>query len=673
MNQPKCPQCAETVAVPASADRILREYPNALAVCPWCDESTPLRKLRLIRSVTFTDASGQPIDDRNFSGVDLTGVHPDDGYLGAGDSIEDISDHPTMADYRTRPTLTESTAESGFDSIGTDEEDEYRFAEPTVANRPMPMKVRPSTVQRRPKKSAWRSLAGIALGPPIAALLAYFILSAVGKVPDLGFWPFLESSNDASTTTSSRVAAPPMQRTVQSDSYPVASEPTVPGPIEMEMPDLPNGNITNAAGSERGTETERASQFARERYQTDGFERDRFPNDPIRNAAAISDAAPSDAAPSDPAPGDAAPSDAAARNASVSDAASKSAAVDDAVDSGQSGSDSQLAAALESSNDYESMTFDEMVMNRKSTRGNRLNLKTIPKSQPDNVSNPTNVEASMNSGLAAIVELPSNDSPSVDPPSVDPPSADPPSSERPSSERPSSNPQRNRLPGDDYLDGLTDSSPGVDTEKPSDWTTLTPADGVSVTEITPKRDISLQNQDSGPSLIGSDIREPIDSPGPDLIPAPEPRVEAAVQTGINMVRAINDDQREPGVMIKAAAKTYQHLSGLARKSPSATSSVQTLLDDLRSAKVLDLLATVGPFYLQQVGVGDGDGLLLIGTVNADDQTVTMRGGITYRFVSPIWPVSPSTVSGDIVGLGTIENSAGEMPTFRASVVQRIEP
>ncbi|QDT10471.1 hypothetical protein [Planctomycetes bacterium K23_9] len=85
----------------------------------------------------------------------------------------------------------------------------------------MPMKVRSRPPIKRKKASPLKTLASIALGPLLALPLAGGVLLAIGKAPDLGFWPFLGNSN---TNSGTMAAAPvgtsgPAATTQRSDSF----------------------------------------------------------------------------------------------------------------------------------------------------------------------------------------------------------------------------------------------------------------------------------------------------------------------------------------------------------------------------------------------------------------------------------------------------------------------
>lgn len=98
--------------------------------------------------------------------------------------------------------------------IGVDigDDDEYQLREPIgggVSSASSVGELRTRPPRARKKTSVLKSILGVAAGPPLALVLGYFILSAVGSVPDLGFWPFIADQSDRRTT---RVAGPPVER-----------------------------------------------------------------------------------------------------------------------------------------------------------------------------------------------------------------------------------------------------------------------------------------------------------------------------------------------------------------------------------------------------------------------------------------------------------------------------
>ena len=85
--------------------------------------------------------------------------------------------------------------------------------------------VRPKP-SRKKKSSPIKTLIGVALGPVLALPLAGAILLALGRAPDLGFWPFDGSYNNA---TQKRSAAPP-SNTDSSFTNPNRQEPQTLSP-----------------------------------------------------------------------------------------------------------------------------------------------------------------------------------------------------------------------------------------------------------------------------------------------------------------------------------------------------------------------------------------------------------------------------------------------------------
>ena len=96
-----------------------------------------------------------------------------------------------------------------------DEDGEWKLREPvgsSMAAAPA-VSLQTSPPPRRRETPMWKSLLGVAAGPPIALVAGYFLLAAAGRVPNLGFWPFIEQ-----TPATRRVvtAAPPRNRRCRS-------------------------------------------------------------------------------------------------------------------------------------------------------------------------------------------------------------------------------------------------------------------------------------------------------------------------------------------------------------------------------------------------------------------------------------------------------------------------
>lgn len=184
----RCPRCHEAFRLPSDA------IPDdAVGRCPWCRETFPAAEVLsgLPPVLEVTSAEGQVIGGGRFDDADQSGWGTDSGGLGAAASgplevIEPAPGHGFDASAGPGHTESESVA-------------------------PMRVSAGPSSHARRKKGSKVRTLVGIALGPVIALPLAGGILLALGRAPDLGFYPFdgTYSGRSAFSRASTEVSAPP--------------------------------------------------------------------------------------------------------------------------------------------------------------------------------------------------------------------------------------------------------------------------------------------------------------------------------------------------------------------------------------------------------------------------------------------------------------------------------
>ena len=237
MSLSQCPVCHEEVAVPDSLPTILRHHTDSEMRCPWCGEQSPLRQLRITPMIEIVDRDGQSLPVQAFSAAgDETGGSIAEAEFQSPDV--DGFDGPTFAidtgnaDPGGRPSSV--TGESV--STGSFDESEFRLSDPTPSSAMSNVgtgSLRTSPAPRT-KSSPMGTLLGFLVGPPIALVLGYFILSAFGRVPDLGFWPFTGSDKSG---RSSRVAAAPVQPSVDRPRPKPMQEPvpmTMPEPVGEE-------------------------------------------------------------------------------------------------------------------------------------------------------------------------------------------------------------------------------------------------------------------------------------------------------------------------------------------------------------------------------------------------------------------------------------------------------
>ena len=182
-----CPRCQEVFRVP------LGTMPqDAYAMCPWCHETFPLTEVldQLPPPLQILTADGEPITvmepvaAHSTAGIDsLTGATTGSlANLSAGDDLVG-NDHwdPAALDFGT---------ESGNGNTDTG-------WSPGTATQTAPMKVSPRPNRRKKSGSGIRSMIQVVVGGLLSVPIALGILLAVGRAPDLGFWPFDGQSRSA--------------------------------------------------------------------------------------------------------------------------------------------------------------------------------------------------------------------------------------------------------------------------------------------------------------------------------------------------------------------------------------------------------------------------------------------------------------------------------------------
>lgn len=168
----RCPRCHEPFRLDSDA-----APPDALGHCPWCRESFPVAEVlaTLPPVLELTSADGQPI-------VGPPGqANPSDG--GVAGNHEKLTAVPVGHD-RAGPLASESWSDGGTPDPRTDSGEGFEPVAPMQVTGPRP------SPTRRKNGAPIRTVIGVALGGILALPLAGGILLALGKAPNLGFYPF---------------------------------------------------------------------------------------------------------------------------------------------------------------------------------------------------------------------------------------------------------------------------------------------------------------------------------------------------------------------------------------------------------------------------------------------------------------------------------------------------
>lgn len=275
MSLSQCPRCDEDVSLPDAIEQVLRSHPGAMMRCPRCGEDTPLKQIDRPPMIEIVDRDGQPITAT--SAV----IEPESANLAVDNRVDNgplaTADHEPEFDFG-EPSgedvwADDSNAAMTIDvAMASDDDDEYQLRDPvggdlaSTGSSTTPRSIHElKTGPRRPRKktSALKTLLGIAVGPPAALVIGYFILSAAGSVPDLGFWPFVASTTPARQTPAYVAPVQPSVATrsetsVRENSRPESRqpEPSRPERIELPMPtdesfgDEPVDELSNELSNE---------------------------------------------------------------------------------------------------------------------------------------------------------------------------------------------------------------------------------------------------------------------------------------------------------------------------------------------------------------------------------------------------------------------------------------
>lgn len=173
-----CPRCQEGFRVPTGT------IPDdAYAVCPWCNETFPLTEVlnQLPPVLQILSADGEPIEI-----LESGAIHSAAGMQALSGASAGAFDHlqPTdgaVSDQPWDPTALNFGDGSGQTDTGWN---------PDGASQTVPMSVSPRPNRRKKSGSGIRSMVQVVVGGLLSVPIALAILLAVGRAPDLGFWPF---------------------------------------------------------------------------------------------------------------------------------------------------------------------------------------------------------------------------------------------------------------------------------------------------------------------------------------------------------------------------------------------------------------------------------------------------------------------------------------------------
>ena len=178
-----CPRCQEGFRVP------LGKMPDdAYAMCPWCHETFPLAEVlnHLPPQLQILTADGEPITvmepvaTHTTAGIEsLTGVGP--GALDHLQGNENLAGADLANGNQWDPTALSFGDNNGQTDGGWNT---------SAATQTAPMSVSPRPNRRKKGGSGIRSMIQVVVGGLLSVPIALAILLAVGRAPDLGFWPF---------------------------------------------------------------------------------------------------------------------------------------------------------------------------------------------------------------------------------------------------------------------------------------------------------------------------------------------------------------------------------------------------------------------------------------------------------------------------------------------------
>ncbi len=157
-------------------------------MCPWCHETFPLAEVlnHLPPQLQILTADGDPITVMEPVATDsAAGIQSLTGAgLGALDNLQS-NDNLAGDDLASGSQWDPTALNFGNDSGQTD--GVWNATAPTQAS---PMSVSPRPNRRKKGGSGIRSMIQVVVGGLLSVPIALAILLAVGRAPDLGFWPF---------------------------------------------------------------------------------------------------------------------------------------------------------------------------------------------------------------------------------------------------------------------------------------------------------------------------------------------------------------------------------------------------------------------------------------------------------------------------------------------------
>ena len=220
---------------------------DAMAECPWCRETFPLAELvgKMPPALKVISADGEVISD---AGAPFGALDRSAGAASSGSAhAVDAGGLELMEESDAAWELDDASAADESQPVADDEANpgfqlDDDWTGPAEAT---PTRVEPITEarpRRKRKSSSLRTLVGVALGPLIALPLAGVILLALGKAPDLGFYPF--DGNYGRQAAVRRTSPPVLPRPEVADV-----EPDVPQGHSL-APDLPDPNDQQAPSAQ---------------------------------------------------------------------------------------------------------------------------------------------------------------------------------------------------------------------------------------------------------------------------------------------------------------------------------------------------------------------------------------------------------------------------------------
>ena len=173
-----CPRCQERFRVP------LGTMPeDAYAMCPWCHETFPLVEVlnHLPPVLQILTADGEPIAIMEPAARHSSAALPSLAGASLGPSDHLQTNDGAGSDQQWDPTALNfgaehRQAEDGWTLGGT--------------SQTAPMRLSPGPNRRKKGSSGIRSMVQVVVGGLLSVPIALAILLAVGRAPDLGFWPF---------------------------------------------------------------------------------------------------------------------------------------------------------------------------------------------------------------------------------------------------------------------------------------------------------------------------------------------------------------------------------------------------------------------------------------------------------------------------------------------------